>query len=650
MTLKHLPFTRWSRTACVGLGVTALALGGALPAAQAKVTAQAATPITTQFQALLDGDLSSHQWSLQATHADLALTRATGSGVTVGVVDTGIDRTRPDLTGRVLDGAYLDPAEEEIVPGYERDSYSHGTHVAGIIAGDDDGSGITGVAPDATLLPVNLETGAEWGGQEIADGVTWAAEHGAQVINLSLGVSDLQLYQSDVEPMCTAIEAAIADGVVVVAAAGNDGDYGSIPSAPATCDGVISVAALDHDLKATSWSSYDGTVTVAAPGADVLSTVPTTADPSGFAEYSGTSMATPFVVGVVALLLEEHPDWTPAQVKAQLVATASDAGPTGTDPVYGAGVVDPARALGVTSARPTAVPFLKAYAYPFVSSVDAVDYDETLLTWRPDTSAVATGYTVDVYTTSGVQTYEYDEGELHAELPYAAAGFVVTAHTNAGDLTSAPIWSDPHFTDDFEQVKAPTRVTATRTASGGLIVEWKLPAADLELADLGYVELSGGDNTFSSCDFTVTQTTGHCTFASGAVPQGDLSVTVSVYSRDVYGWAYKTVTKAAAKPFWGTYQKAGLKRVTVTLNLAPSWAAKACKNGRCNGVRVKVKSGKNPAVTGYLTSSNTLVVTLKATPRTGTVHGVRTKYVTVRTTPVKGHKKLTQASFKVPVS
>jgi subtilisin family serine protease len=393
-----------------GLG---LVMAAAIPAGSGTglggVQLAAATTLPGPFKTLISGDLTSYQWSLQATHVASAWTKATGAGVTVAEVDTGIDGTRPDLPGRVLAGAHLNPVTGLIVDGSADDHYSHGTHVAGIIAGNNNGHGITGVAPDAKLLPINLDTGAMVTGQSIADGITYAVNHGAGVINLSLGLLNLKIAAADAEPLCAAVANAVNHKVVVVAAAGNDGDFGSIPSAPASCPGAISVAAVDHNLKATTWSSYDGTVSVAAPGDAVYSTVPLTSDASGFASYSGTSMATPFVTGLVALLLEEHPTWTPAQIKAQLENTAADGGPAGFDPVYGHGIVDPAAAVGVGAPAPVAVPYVTAWAYPFFSSADAANanaYDETLVTWRPDQNVKVTGYTLTKYTSSGTTTVD----------------------------------------------------------------------------------------------------------------------------------------------------------------------------------------------------------------------------------------------------
>ena len=277
------------------------------------------------------------------------------------MVDTGVDATAPDLAGAITGAAHLDPVTRTVVPGAGTDLEGHGTHVAGIIAARADGSGITGVAPDARILPIDVFTTPDLGGLEIARAVRYAVAHGARVVNLSLGSADIEITAADVAPLCAAVADATAAGAVVVAAAGNDGDGLNLREAPASCPDAVAVAAVGPDLRPPSWSSYDGAVAVAAPGADVYSTVPAFLSRLGWASMSGTSMATPFVSGVAALLLAQHPDWTPGQVRARIEDTATDIGPAGVDPRTGHGVVDPAGAVGV---RPRPRPPCRTWSSP----------------------------------------------------------------------------------------------------------------------------------------------------------------------------------------------------------------------------------------------------------------------------------------------
>src|SRR5690349_1606116 len=330
----------------------------------------AAVTVPSALATYLQGDRTDIQWALRAIHVEQAWQASRGAGVTVATVDTGADTTSPDLAGRLLPGAYLTPAGT-IAVGNRVDRLGHGTHVAGIIVGSDDGKGITGIAPDAKVLPVDVDTSDDQlTGKQVATAITWASTHGAKVINLSLGFSDVATGKADVTAVCQAVKAAVDRNVVVVAAAGNDGIELNSAEAPANCPGAISVAALDSQLHPAAWSSFDGTVSIAAPGDAIYSTVSTAASPLKYAAESGTSMASPVVAGVAALILAQHPDWTPAQVAKQLADTATDIGPVGRDPRTGAGAVDAAAAVGADAGAPEPQPSLVVAADPYASRTD----------------------------------------------------------------------------------------------------------------------------------------------------------------------------------------------------------------------------------------------------------------------------------------
>src|SRR4051794_21458042 len=309
-----------------------LTLGGLIAVVGTSAAGAAAPSLPAALAAYVKADRTADQWSLESTHAAAAWTKSTGAGVTVAIIDTGVDESNPDLKGQLVPGAHIDNTGT-LVAGDLTDSYGHGTHVAGIIAGNHDAHGITGIAPGAKVMPINVDS-------PLLDGVTvgtairWAADHGADVVNLSLGFPDSKLFQSDIAPICAATKYADDHGVVVVASSGNDGDGLDLPSAPADCGDPISVAALDNTMHTTSWSSFDSTVSLAAPGANIYSSVPTLLSRERYAVLSGTSMSSPFVAGVAGLVLQLHPSWTPEQVKSQLVDTAEDLGPSGFDPRY----------------------------------------------------------------------------------------------------------------------------------------------------------------------------------------------------------------------------------------------------------------------------------------------------------------------------
>jgi serine protease AprX len=294
----------------------------------------------------------------------------TGAGVTVAVVDTGIDGALPDFaapdgTSRVIASAVTNPDATSA-----RDTYGHGTHVAGIIAGngnarpaDDPTAGeYIGIAPDANL--VSVKVGDDDGNATVLDviyGLQFVVDHkddyGIRVVNLSLESTTPQSYLTD--PLDAAVESAYFSGIVVVAAAGNRGtDPDAADYAPGNDPFVLSVGALDDQDTAhrsddvfTDWSSrgqsQDGFTKpeIGAPGAHIVSTLApdsafTTLCPSCIVDGSyiragGTSMAAPVVSGVAALLLQEHKDWTPDEVKSTLIETGRDV-PGGIDEVNAA--------------------------------------------------------------------------------------------------------------------------------------------------------------------------------------------------------------------------------------------------------------------------------------------------------------------------
>ena len=273
------------------------------------------------------------QWALNRLSAENLWAQQPGDGVTVAVVDTGVDAAHPDLAGVVLPGTDL------VAPGGDgsADGNGHGTHVAGIVAAvADNGQGVAGLAQGVRILPVRVldDSGAGWS-SDIAKGIIWATDHGAAVINLSLGD-----HTSD-QVTATAVQYAEDHDVVVVAAAGNDRQNGDPVTYPAAYPGVIGVAATDSQDAVAAFSETGSFVDLAAPGVHIASTYP----PATYVYLSGTSMATPFVSAAAALLKAADPQLTPAQATSALESSAGDLGPAGRDDDFGYGLVDPAAAL-----------------------------------------------------------------------------------------------------------------------------------------------------------------------------------------------------------------------------------------------------------------------------------------------------------------
>ena len=565
--------------------VPVVAAGLALVAAQSPAAAAGPT-FPAAFAAYLQADRSGEQWSLAATHAAAAWTKATGTGVVVAVIDTGVDGSRPDLSGALVAGAHLADDGTTIVSGSGTDRSGHGTHVAGIVAGDKDGHGITGISPGAKIMPIDVDT-PELSGAAIGNAIRWAVDHHARVINLSLGVDDLPLFAANVKPVCAAASYAESHGAVVVASAGNDGQGDNFPEAPAACATVLSVSALDSTMRVTSWSSFDGSIDLAAPGDGIYSTVPTFANPTGFALSSGTSMAAPFVSGVAALVLQQHPTWTPAQVRDRLESTAEDTGPLGIDPRSGHGAVDPAAAVGASATKPTAVPALTANAFGFGDTFDdfGLVIDETLVSWIPDPEATVTGYTVTTYTASGTSVKSLPRTTVRWETPTTTGGYVVTALTANGPITAPPVWyskADDTPPTSF-QVLALQKLKASFTSSGKVVVSWTNPAANKGHADGVFISLNG--ETVASHMGTMPT---HLTIPASHVPPGDLTVDVFVESSKDSTLAVSHTKLGAHVPFIATGSRIGTSRYRITLQLAPSWGKRACGSVHCSGVRLKL--------------------------------------------------------------
>ncbi|MGV9254244.1 type VII secretion-associated serine protease mycosin [Streptomyces sp. NPDC003697] len=300
-------------------------------------------------------------WALQRVNLDQLWAQSTGKGVRVAVIDTGVDVRNPQLRAAVdaAKGKNYLPAKnakgEKIDRGNAQgttDTVGHGTRVAGIIAARPaKGTGFVGLAPDATILPMK-QNDAEGDGTAttLAQAIRDAVGAGVDVINISQDTAnavapDVRLKQ--------AVDYALGQGVVVVASAGNDGLGGNVKvTYPASYEGVLAVAASDRNNERASFSQSGDFVDVAAPGVDMISTVPG----GGHCSDNGTSFSAPYVAGVAALLKAKYPKWTARQIVAQIEQTA-ERSVADHDRLVGWGVVDPVKALtDVDPAHPVESP------------------------------------------------------------------------------------------------------------------------------------------------------------------------------------------------------------------------------------------------------------------------------------------------------
>ena len=287
-----------------------------------------------------------YQWGLHQYPYGVGLpsarARAQGQGITVAVIDTGV---RQDLAD--LQGTRFVPGRNFIAGGANAtDDNGHGSHVAGTIAqATNNGIGCSGIAPQAAIMPVKV-LGKDGRGTNfnIANGILWAADHGAHVINLSLGGASSRTLQD-------AVRYAHRKGVTIVAAAGNAGTQGLI--FPAGYAEVISVGAIDKTGKRADFSQWGSGLAIAAPGVTILQqTISRSTGAAGYYYFSGTSMACPHVAGSAALVRQAQPTLTPGQLRQRLQQTAHDLGAPGADSYYGAGAVDAAAAVGTSGPAP----------------------------------------------------------------------------------------------------------------------------------------------------------------------------------------------------------------------------------------------------------------------------------------------------------
>jgi len=364
------------------------------------------------------------------------------SAVVIAVIDTGVDLGHPDLASKIwvnpgetgLDGNGKDKRTNDVdddnpPDGYvddwhgwdfvnddntPQDDYGHGTHVAGIAAAaSNNGLGIAGIAWGARVMPLKiLDSSGSGSESNVAAAMMWAADHGAKVINLSLGAPTPASVMED------AVNYAYAHGVTVVAAAGNNGSLGVFY--PAAYDNAIAVASTDAGNNRSGFSNYGPEIDLAAPGSRIYSTLPTSActycDPSGYGYLNGTSMATPHVAGVAALLASLPQFDTPDKIRIAMESTALDLGTAGRDQFYGYGLVQARDALlfDPSTITPTPTPI------PYAVTTSRTCPPGAAYNWLDATGGVNTNL-------------NQDDGAVSAPLPF---NFVFNGQTKTGVLIS----------------------------------------------------------------------------------------------------------------------------------------------------------------------------------------------------------------------
>lgn len=366
------------------------------------------------------------QWGLPKILAPAAWDEATGGAdVTIAIIDTGVDLNHPDLDGKIVPG--WDYVNNDSLA---QDDHGHGTHVAGTAAAETNNQqGVAGVSWGARIMPIKV-LNSEGNGyySNVALGVLYACDHGAKVINLSLGGSEPSAVLAD------ALEQAYGQGCLIVAAAGNDG--GSGVDYPARYPAAIAVAATDRYDQRASFSDYGPEIELAAPGVDIYSTLWTPSSHT-YGWKQGTSMSTPHVAGLAAVVWSVCPGMTNSDLRNVIENTAKDLGPAGWDQYYGYGRIDAEKAVEAT----VPPPILSVSTGQMVFLADA--------TWGPwpqtlSVSNAAPCATLN-WSASGDEDWLHadpNEGQASSAQPAEVAVSVDTAGLSAGNTYQATLTVD----------------------------------------------------------------------------------------------------------------------------------------------------------------------------------------------------------------
>ncbi|WP_165953809.1 S8 family serine peptidase [Streptomyces sp. 8K308] len=283
-------------------------------------------------------DEATSGWQLGALRAEEIWQHTRGEGVTVAVIDSGVDNSIPELRGQVLEGADVTRSPE----GANVDEHGHGTDMASLIAGTGAEGGVQGLAPGANVLPVRVQqtqSDLDFQHEERwAEAVSYAVEAGAQVISISLSMPDLGFASDQLD---AAIAEAVRHDVLIFASTGNSGGEDNRSTFPSNQEGVVGVAAVDPDGEHATYSTYGPQVAIAAPGTDIP--LRCGIGSSEMCLGYGTSNATAIASASAALIWSAHPDWTKNQVLRAVIDTASGGGQR--DQYVGYGMIQPARVI-----------------------------------------------------------------------------------------------------------------------------------------------------------------------------------------------------------------------------------------------------------------------------------------------------------------
>ena len=465
-----------------------------------------------------------------------------GDGVKVAIIDTGIDYNHIDLANNYIGGH--DFVNDDTYP---MDDHGHGTHCAGIVAAEDNGIGVIGVAPKAHLYAVKV-LGSDGSGyiSDIIAGIDWSVEEGMQIISMSLGGDS---GNSALEQAC--INASNA-GVLIVAAAGNDGNppaRGDTVDYPARYGSVIAVAATDINDERAKWSSTGPAVEISAPGVSILSTYPE----NRLATMSGTSMACPHVTGTAALIMASNPSLSNADVRQILSNTADYLGDLSK---YGFGLVDADEAAPpATTTLDTTPPVISNVATSEITNTSAtvtwttdevsdsvVNYgtDTTLGTMESDSTLVTT-HSITLTGLTPETTYNYEVKSTDS------SGNTATDDNNSVYYTFATIKSPTppagnkmHITDismDYDTKSAGPNVFTWALATVTVVNSSGSPVSGAQVTGTW-------SNLTLDSDTATTGTDGKVTLRSDSVKMASGTFNFTVTNVNLADWTYNATANA----------------------------------------------------------------------------------------------------------
>jgi len=535
----------------------------------------------------------SYQWHMPMINMNQAWDLSTGSGVVVAVIDAGVAYENygafaqaPDLAGTNFVSGY-DFANNDSHP---NDDNGHGTHVAGTIAQTTNNSlGVTGIAFNCSIMPVKvLDQNGDGYLTDIADGIYYAADNGAHVINMSLGGTATT---STLQNACTY---AYNAGVTIICAAGNSGN--STPQYPASYSTCISVSAVRFDSSIANYSSYGSNIDLCAPGGDVTidqngdgyvdGVLQMTHDGSdyttfGYYFYQGTSMASPHVAGVAALILSKAGggySLTPSEVKSILVNNVVDLGSSGWDQYYGYGLLDAYAAVSAVSGNNPPVAAFTASttsgcANFTVNFTDQSTNSPTSWSWNFGDGGTSTAQNPShTYTSAGTYTVSLTASNAYGSDTETKTSYITVQVGPTASFTGSP-----------SSGASPLTVYFTNSSSGATSYSWTFGdggtstatnpshtynAAGTYTVSLTATNACGNDTQTRSNYITVTCTAPVASFVGGPT-SGDAPLTVNFTDQSTsatsWSWTFGDGGTSTAQNPSHTYTSAGTYSVGLTV-------------------------------------------------------------------------------------